>query len=94
MNHTESQQDPTSFDQMPTTIVRFECGCIGTSPDVQGRSFILVACDEDGHGPGSPSRDMTGKAYSDIDFRAEVYNAFVVAEVMRRLRDAFRHVLH
>jgi hypothetical protein len=46
-------------------IVIFDCGCIGSKPDVDGIAFLLSTCDSEDGAPGSSrtGRQMNDKAY-------------------------------
>lgn len=46
-------------------LVKFECGCIGTSPDDSGISVLVWICDGGRDGPALTffERNMSGKAF-------------------------------
>jgi hypothetical protein len=68
-----------------TTIVKFECGCIGTQPDSNMESTILESC-EDGT-PGSKARPMKGKAWQPYEFRDRLHEAFVESHDYNEIRN-------
>lgn len=75
-----------------TTIVRFDCGCIGTAPE-SGRSSILSACDGDDGGPGMSDRDMSSHTYEPVDYRVQVWADASDAYAYRELQGVLRRTV-
>jgi hypothetical protein len=76
-------------------IVRFNCGCIGTEPDDNGMSAVLMACDSSMGDPGMANRIMEGKTFEPMPniYAVEVWRAFVDAAKYQQLRGVLRELV-